>query len=151
MKTSIIISLSLIYSFLISGCKKEEFETNPPNKPFPISKDSSLLIGNGINIIGQKWVINAYKIGEYGVQTNRSDTLYFINSKNYRFNQGTTTYNFYPSLSTYTLTLNETFIGNISGTIYEYNLKNGKIEGLKFRDITLGSSSTNYYLWLKKI
>jgi hypothetical protein len=110
------------------------------------------VIENEINLIGQKWVINAYKIGEYGVQTNRSDTLYFINSINYRFNKDTSTYNFYPSLSTYTLTLNETFIGNISGTLYEYNLKNGKIEGLKFRDITSGSTSTNYYyLWLKKI
>ncbi len=142
--------MSILFYEIIS-CKKAVFETNPPNNPIPMSKDTSIVIENKTRLIGQKWVLNSYKIGEYGIQISRSDTLYFINSKNYKFNKDTSTYNLYPSLSTHTLTLNETFIGNISGTIFEYNLKNGIIEGLKFTDITLGSTSKNYYLWLKKI
>jgi len=148
-----IINILLISLLLIEiiSCKKAVFETNPPNNPAPINKDSTIVIDNKTNLIGQKWILNSYKIGEYGLQISRSDTLYFINSKNYSFNKDTSTYNLYPSMSTYTLTLNETFIGNITGAIFEYNLKNGIIDGFKFTDITLGSSSNNYYLWLKKI
>ena len=151
MKTLSIILFSQVCFILICSCKKEVYETNSPNKPTSISKDSSIVIENKINLIGQKWLLYEYKIGEYGVQTKRSDTLYFINSKNYIFNKDTSTYNLYPALSTFSLTLNETFLGNISGTIYTYNLKNGKVDGLKFIDITIGASSSNYYLWLKKI
>ena len=151
MKTSIIIIYFFICLIFLYSCNKEEYVSNPPNKPTSSIKDSSIVLENKINLIGQKWLLYEYKIGEYGVQTKRSDTLYFINSKNYIFNKDTSTYNLYPALSTFSLTLNETFLGNISGTIYTYNLKNGQVDGLKFTDITLGASSSNYYLWLKKI
>lgn len=151
MKTSIIIIYFFICLIFLYSCNKEEYVSNPPNKPTSSIKDSSIVLENKINLIGQKWLLYEYKIGEYGVQTKRSDTLYFINSKNYIFNKDTSTYNLYPALSTFSLTLNETFLGNISGTIYTYNLKNGKVDGLKFIDITIGASSSNYYLWLKKI
>jgi hypothetical protein len=52
----------------------------------------------------------------------------------------------------FNMSINGTSWGNLSGTIYEYNLKIGKIEGLKFIDITPGSSNqTNYFLWMNKI
>ena len=48
--------------------------------------------------------------------------------------------------------MNYTPWGNLSGTIYEGNLIYGSIIGMKFNDITFGSSNqTNYYLWMFRI
>jgi hypothetical protein len=54
-------------------------------------------------------------------------------------------------MSSFNLTLNETFLGNLSGSIYTYNLQSGQIEGNKFTNITLGSANGDFYLWLKRI
>lgn len=134
------------------SCKKQEFETNPPLAPVPINKDTTIAIDNSVSFKGETWILTSYKIGDYSTPIVRNDTLKFINNKTYSFNKQLSSYNLYPTLSTYTLTLNETFLGNLSGTIYEYNIKSGSIEGLKFKDITLGGNPNNFYfLWFKRI
>jgi hypothetical protein len=146
-------SFFIVLMTLVWGCKKKEFPANPPNLPVDLKKDSLNSINNSsTSLKNQTWIINAYKIGELGLVTNRLDTLKFLNTYQYLYNKDTSTYNLYPSQSTYTLTLNGTFLGNLAGTIYSYNLKNGKIEGLQFKDITIGSSNNAvYYLWLYKL
>jgi hypothetical protein len=144
-----------IFIFLllvILSCKKKEFESNPPLSPLSVGNDSTLTISDYYNIKDQKWVLQGYKIGEFGAIIPRKDTLFFLSKLDYKFNQAVSSYNLTPALSTFTLTLNETFIGNITGTIYEYNLKYGIIEGLRFKDITISNNlNTGYYLWLKRI
>lgn len=137
---------------ILFSCKKKEFESNPPLPPKAPVIDTSLVISDYYTLSGQKWVLTAYKIGEVGNIINRNDTLIFISKTQYQFNSTLSSYKLMPVMSTFTLVLNGTIFGDLSGTIFTYNLKNGIVEGLKFQDVTLGNvSKTNYYLWVKKI
>jgi hypothetical protein len=132
----------------LSSCYKEDIQ--PPNPPTPIITDSTQ-IDSTYNLIGQVWVISSYRIGEFGEILPLNDTIEFISSNQYTYNGGQSPYSFYPTASAFNLTLNYTPFGNISGTIYAGNLFTGKINGLKFTDITFGSGNqTNYYLWMTK-
>jgi hypothetical protein len=138
-----------ILSFL--GCKKKEFPTNPPISSSSKNQDSIINSIKTTSFKGETWILTNYKIGDYGVNIYRNDTLIFLNYNNYLFNNQNSTYNLYPSLGTYTLTMNGTFLGNLSGTIYEYNIKTGSIEGLKFKDISTNTPNNSiYYIWLKR-
>ena len=141
----------LVFIVILTSCRKQEFKTNPPLSPVPINQDSIILLDNIVSLKGQTWIITSYNIGDFSTPISRNDTLKFHNNKIYSFNNETSTYNLYPSLSSYTLTLNGTFIGNLTGTVYENNLKSGFIEGVKFKDLTPGGNITNYYfLWIKR-
>lgn len=143
--------INLIFIFIFFSCRKQEFKTNPPLSPVPIKQDSTIVLDNSVSLTGQTWIITSYKIGDFSTPITRNDTLKFLNNKIYTFNNETSTYNLYPSLSSYTLSLNGTFIGNLTGTIYENNLKTGFIEGIKFKDLTPGGNISNYYfLWIKR-
>ena len=139
-------------SFGILSCQKENPQPNtPPLPPQPIVTDTTGM-DTTINMVGQTWVITGYRIGGIGGITPTNDTLYFNTINQYTFNGNPATYSFYTTASAYNLTMNYTNWGNLSGTIYEGNLINGVIIGLKFTDITFGSSNqTNYYLWMNKI
>jgi len=146
---TILLSLTLI---IIGACEKKEFESNPPVPPVSVNTDSSLIISDYYTLNGQKWLLYGYRIGEFGNMVSRNDTLNFISKFDYLFNKVGSTYTLAPSSATFTLSLNGTFVGNITGTIYVYNLKVGSIDGLKFRDISYNNNiSTSYYIWLKKI
>lgn len=147
MKNFILFFLS---SMLIVGCQKQNIEPNPPNDPIPLPSDSTN-IDSSLSLVGQYWVLTAYRIGEFGPILNRSDTLHFQTNQSYSFNQFPSTYSFYPAMASYNLTINETFLGNISGNVFSYNLFSGQIDGNKFTNITLGASSSDFYLWLKRI
>jgi hypothetical protein len=135
---------------IASSCQKETIDPNPPNPPSPIPVDTSG-IDSSISLQQQTWVLDAYKIQEFGSITPVGDTLHFLTTTQYQYNGQASTYSFYPVSSSYNLTLNGTFLGNISGTIYEYNLSNGLVTGIKFNDITPGGSQQYYYLWMHKI
>jgi hypothetical protein len=150
MRFLFIVLLSGVFLFL--GCKKAEYDSNPPNPPISVNNDTSIVLIDVYTLKGQSWVLYSYKVGDFGSMINHNDTLRFLSKSMYSFNKDTSTYSLTPSLSTFNLTLNSTFWGNLSGTIYEYNLKNGIIEGLKFYDITNGNnSSMSYFVWMKKI
>ena len=134
----------------ICSCNKQNIEPNPPIPPTPLPNDSTS-VDSSITIHPQNWVLTAYRLGEFGPIINRSDTICFQSNQSYTFNGFPSTYSFYPSMSVYTLTLNETFLGNISGGIYTYNLLSGQIDGNQFTTITPGSSNGIYYLWLHRI
>lgn len=137
---------------VIVSCQK----TNPPPYPPPIPPQpivtDTTVIDTATNLIGETWVIDGYRVNGIGAIITISDTLVFNTISSYTFNGNTATYSFYTTASAYTLTMNYTPWGNLSGTIYEGNLINGVILGLKFTDITMGSSNqTDYYLWMHRI
>lgn len=135
--------------FGLMSCKKENI--GPPNPPQPIITDSTN-IDSTYKLVNQTWVITGYRIGEIGGIIPTSDTIKFNNLTDYEFNNNVATYSFYTTASAYNLTINNTPWGNLSGTIYEGNLIHGTIIGMKFNDITFGSSNqTNYYLWMFRI
>jgi hypothetical protein len=146
------------YLFLIStillffSCQKEEIQPNGevlPPQPIITVIDST---EQAPNLEGQTWVITGYRVGEIGNMISVYDTLKFTTLTQYTYNGNQSPYSFYSTASAYSLTLNFTPYGNLSGSIYQGNLNTGRIDGLKFTDITFGSGNqTNYYLWIKRI
>ena len=137
---------------VIVSCQK----TNPPPYPPPIPPQpivtDTTVIDTATNLIGETWVIDGYRVNGIGGIITISDTIVFNTINSYTFNGNTATYSFYTTASAYSLTMNYTPWGNITGTIYEGNLTSGVILGLKFTDITMGSSNqTDYYLWMHRI
>ena len=137
---------------VIVSCQK----TNPPPYPPPLPPQpivtDTTVIDTATNLIGETWVIDGYRVNGIGGVITISDTIVFNTINSYTFNGNTATYSFYTTASAYTLTMNYIPWGNLSGTIYEGNLINGVILGLKFTDITMGSSNqTDYYLWMHRI
>lgn len=145
-----IILLFLIVGMQLISCQKQNIAPNPPNEPDPLPSDTTSL-DSSFTLSGQTWVLTAYRIGEFGPIINKSDTVSFLTNQTYTYNNYPSTYSFFPTMSSYNLTLNETFLGNLSGSIYAYNLLSGQIEGNKFTNITLGASNGDFYLWLKRI
>lgn len=141
----------MFFGFAITSCVKEEFTpSGEPLPPQPIVTNP-INVDSTTNLVGQTWVITGYRIGELGDIIPTSDTLYFSNYTTYKYNTEKLSYTFYPTSSAYNLTLNGTPFGNITGTIYEGNLEMGIINGLKFVDITIGSSNTtNMYFWMER-
>jgi len=132
----------------LTSCHKEDI--NPPNPPEPIITDSTQ-IDSTYNLVGQFWVINQYRIGEFGNLITLSDTIEFVDLNTYTYNGIESPYSFYPTASAFNLTLNFTPFGHLSGTIYQGNLNIGVMNGLKFTDITMGSGNgTNYYFWMTR-
>jgi hypothetical protein len=139
----------ILVVFGLMSCTKENI--GPPNPPQPIITDSTT-IDSTYKLVNQTWVITGYRIGEIGGIIPTSDTVKFNTLTSYQFNGNVSTYSFYTTASAYNLTMNYTPWGNLSGTIYEGNLIYGSIIGMKFNDITFGSSNqTNYYLWMFRI
>jgi len=101
----------------------------------------------GQTMSGQTWVITNYRIGLMGPSIPISDTLRFLNTSIYKYNNIHTTYTFYTTGSEYNLTLNNTPWGNLSGRINDNNIMYGVILGRKFNNISVGSNdTTEYYL-----
>ena len=137
---------------VIVSCQK----TNPPPYPPPIPPQpivtDTTVIDTATNLIGETWVIDGYRVNGIGAIITISDTLVFNTINSYTFNGNTATYSFYTTASAYSLTMNYTPWGNLTGSIFEGNLTSGVILGLKFTDITMGSGNqTDYYLWMHRI
>jgi hypothetical protein len=133
------------------SCQKETVApTGPPNPPSPIVTDSNQIDSN-YSLAGQTWIITGYRVGGIGSIITTSDTLEFVTKTSYNYNGSQATYSFYTTASAYNLTLNYTLFGNVSGTIYQGNLDQGIINGLKFTDITMGSGNeAYYYFWMTR-
>ena len=140
--------ITLLVVLGLTSCTKEDI--GPPNPPEPIVTDSTQ-IDTAYNLVGQIWVINQYRVGEFGNLIPLSDTIEFVDLNTYTYNGIEGPYSFYPTASAFNLTLNFTPFGNLSGTIYQGNLNMGVMNGLKFTDITMGSGNgTNYYFWMAR-
>jgi hypothetical protein len=145
----------LFIVMVVISCEKEVAEPIKPLPPKPIYTDTTTLdsINNLSNPLkGQTWVITGIRIGDIGNMMTINDTLVFLTGNVYSFNGNNENYSLYSTGSAYRLTLNNTPWGNISGTLYDNSIRYGQVIGLKFVDITIGSSNTtNYYLWMNKI
>jgi hypothetical protein len=143
--------LVLISIQVTVSCNKDQISpAMPPNPPVPNVTDTNT-IDSSVTLSSQTWVLTAYRIGEFGGQIFRNDTLNFLSISDYSYNNTNSTYSIYPAMASYNLTLNGTFLGNLSGSVYDYNLTNGVVDGLRFQDITTGGSSQYYYLWMHKL
>lgn len=148
--------IKVIYILLVvlgvTSCYKEnpQPKESKPIITYPYVTDTTT---NKVpTLVGQTWKLTGVRIGGIGNPNVVSDTLQFISNTSYKYNGFSSKYSLYYTGGGFNLTINGTPWGNLSGTIYEYNLVNGKIEGLKFTDITPGSSNTtSYYLWMSKI
>ena len=146
MKKLFLILLSVV---MLSSCEKADIQPNnqqivvPPYNGPTVTPQS---------MVGTKWVITGYRVGQLGTPITISDTLKFETITNYKYNNVPYTYSFYVTGSVYNLTMNYTPWGNLSGSVNDNNMTSGLIQGTKFVDISLGSSNnTEYYLWIKKI
>jgi hypothetical protein len=107
------------------------------------------------SLVGQTWVIKQYRIGEMGLPMDMMpvDTIKFITNNKYTYNSmSPQNYGFYSVGSVYSLTLNYTIFGYLTGNVNKVNLEMGVIIGGKFTDISIGVvNPPNYYLWMEKI
>lgn len=136
---------------MVSCVKDNSQPSEPPLPPQPIITNNGN-VDSTANLVGQTWVITGYRIGGIGGIITTNDTLVFNTINSYTFDGNVAPYSFYSTSSAYSLTMNYTPWGNLTGTIYEGSLIYGTIQGLKFVDITMGSGNqTEYYLWMYKI
>lgn len=136
----------------VTSCIKENPQPSgpPPVITYPHNNDT---IQDSIpTLVGQTWVITGVRIGGIGNPTTTYDTLKFITNTTYKFNGYSSNYSLYYTGGGFNLSINGTPWGYLSGTIYQYNLVSGDIQGLKFIDITPGTTNkTNYYIWMTKV
>ena len=146
---------NLIYILFLVGlisCNKEQPQPMNPNPPKPYVNTDNVLKDSVVSLKGQTWVLTSVRVGGIGSPSSKNDTLKFVLPTTYYYNGYVSGYSLYRTGQGFNLTLKNTPWGNLSGTVYEYNIGNGIIEGLKFIDITAGSSNdVSYYLWMKKI
>jgi hypothetical protein len=136
----------LIGVVLLSSCYKEDIVPQQPLSPQPIITDTTFT-DTTVSLKNTTWVIT--KVLNTGFDDeNRSDTLVFLTNNTYSFNGVQSTYSFYPNNVNYTLTLNNTPWGHISGGIYEYNLTEGSILNCQFRDYFTGQNVVK--IWMIK-
>ncbi len=134
------------------SCEKQVIEPGtiePPVITNPTPQDSSY------SLAGQTWVITRYRTGEMAlpIDMNPVDTIKFITKSKYTYNSmDPQNYSFYSVGSVYSLTLNYTVFGYLTGTVNKVNLEMGVIIGGKFTDISIGvNNPPSYYLWMEKI
>ena len=137
--------LTLLVLF-VTSCIKEDVTPQQPLPPQPIITDTTI-VDSTISLKNTTWVITKILNTSFN-QELRSDTLVFISNNVYSFNGVQSTYNLYSNAFGYTLTLNNTPWGHISGTIYDYNLTQGLIENCQFKNYFTGQNSVR--IWMEK-
>ena len=118
-----------------------------PLDPQPIITDTTF-VDTTITLKNTTWVIT--KVLNTNMDEDfRSDTLVFLTHNTYSFNGVQSTYNFYPNNLNYTLTLNNTPWGHISGGIYDYNITQGEIINCQLNNYFTGQNVVK--VWMIKI
>lgn len=135
---------------LVSSCQKQpEDVLTPFGVPYvntPIDTNESV----GLTFANTTWILRQFRIGNLGGQQNASDTLVFQGVKTLYYNGFITQYASYNTNAGINLTLYESPWGTISGEVYPFNLQQGKIIGIAFRNI-LNPNNQPVYLWMDKI
>ena len=144
MKVFVSILMSVLF---LSSCVKQEPKPQQPNPSTPIITNPTL-VDSTLSLAGQTWVITKV-LNTDMVYENRSDTLVFVDSDDYKFNGYPSKYNLGVTPTTYKLSLYDTAWGNIGGSLFNYNIVSGKVDGLDFYDIF--NSSRKVKLWMTKI
>jgi len=135
---------------LLASCQKQPEEVPAPygvpyiNTPIDTPNVSGLTFNN------TTWILRQFRIGNLGGQQNASDTLLFQGVKTLYYNGIITQYASYKTPAGINLTLYESPWGTISGEVYPYNLQQGKIIGIAFKNI-LNPNNQSVYLWMDKL
>ena len=116
---------------LISSCQKEDIKPQEPIPPQPIITDTTL-VDTTVSLKNTVWVINKVLNTNMNEEL-RYDTLVFLTHNTYSFNGVQSTYHLYTNSFGYTLTLNNTVWGHLSGVIYDYNISQGVIKNCQFK------------------
>ena len=122
----------LVGLLFLSSCYKEDIKPQQPLDPQPIITDTTST-DTTVSLKNTTWVITKVLNTNFD-QELRSDTLVFLTHNTYSFNGVTSTYHLYSNNFGYTLTLNGTVCGPLSGVIYHYNLTQGSIENCQFKN-----------------
>ena len=144
MKVFVSILTSVLF---LSSCSKQELVPQQPIAPQPIITNPTL-VDSTLSLAGQTWVITKV-LNTDMMYEDRSDTLVFINTSDYTFNGYPSKYNLGVTPTTYKLSLYDTAWGNIGGSLFNYNIVSGKVDGLDFYDIF--NTSRKVKLWMLKI
>lgn len=144
MKVFVSILTSVLF---LSSCSKQELVPQEPITPQPIITNPTL-VDSTLSLAGQTWVITKVLNTDMTYE-DRSDTLVFINTSDYTFNGYPSKYNLGLTPTTYKLSLYDTAWGNIGGSLFNYNIVSGKVDGLDFYDIF--NTSRKVKLWMVKI
>jgi hypothetical protein len=132
---------------LTSCVKDEEYNTNiSPYQNYDVTIDESQMNVPGFS--NTTWVITQITYTNL-ISEERTDTLTFTVQNNYSFNSQPSTYYFYSTPSNYKLELYDTPWGNLVGTLYNYNMNYGVIEGLTFVDLM--DNTKTYKVWMYKL
>jgi hypothetical protein len=118
----------------LTSCVKQEIVPQEPIAPQPIITNPTS-VDSTLSLAGQTWIVTKIQYTDATEPENRSDTLVFIDSDDYKFNGYPSKYNLGLTPTTYKLTLYDTAWGNIGGSLFNYNIVSGKVDGLDFFDI----------------
>jgi hypothetical protein len=129
------------------SCVKQEIKPQKPTMGEPIITNPTF-DDTTVSLKNTTWVIT--KVLNTDMDEDfRSDTLVFTSNDVYNFNGVESTYYFYFSNVGFTLTLNNTAWGHISGSVVEYNLIQGSIENCQFKNYITGQNVVK--VWMYKI
>jgi hypothetical protein len=140
------LSLFITLYLLVTSCVKEDIQPQQPLDPQPIITDTTF-VDSPVTLKNSIWVIFKVLNTSFN-QELRSDTLVFLTNNTYTFNGFQSTYSLYPSNVGFTLTLNNTPWGYISGTVFEYNLSQGIVENCQFKNYFTNQNSVK--IWMVK-
>lgn len=144
------VNLAIVMGMILIFCscvKDEAYQGGAPLPPQEIILDSTSLSGNPL-LVGEKWTLYRYRIGNYGEITSVSDSLSFESNGVMQYNGIVGSYNIYMSASVYVLTMYSTPWGNLTGALNTHNIESGEVIGLPFSVITPGAISERIYLWM---
>ena len=130
---------------LSSSCYKEEIKPQEPLAPQPIITDTTF-VDTTVSLKNTVWVITKVLNTNFDEEV-RTDTLVFLTNNTYSFNGVQSTYSLYPNNLNYTLTLNNTPWGHISGGVFEYNLTQGEILNCQFRNYFTGQNVIKVWMY----
>jgi hypothetical protein len=136
-----------ILSLVLLSCEKVEIKPQEPLPPQPIITDTTF-VDSTFSLKNTTWVITKVLNTDMN-EDFRSDTLVFISNNVYSFNGLQSTYNLYPNNTGFTLTLNNTVWGHISGNVFEFNLTQGVIENCQFKNYFTGQNVVK--VWMYKL
>ena len=136
-----------ILSLVLLSCKKVELKPQKHLAPQPIITDTTF-VDSTLSLKNTTWVITKVLNTDMN-EDFRSDTLVFISNNVYSFNGVQSTYNLYPNNTGFTLTLNNTVWGHISGNVFEFNLAQGVIENSQFKNYFTGQNVVK--VWMYKL
>jgi hypothetical protein len=139
--------VGILTLIMLGSCVKQEIVPQEPIAPQPIITNPTL-VDITLSFAGQTWVITKV-LNTDMVYENRSDTLVFIDVDDYTFNGVPSKYALNVTPTSFKLSLYDTAWGNIGGSLFNYNIVSGKVDGLDFFDIF--NSSRKVKLWITKI